>query len=66
MATSKQLDAVLKTNAALEAHMKENTGNILKVGHAAGTTFDQLYNEWIRARWDAGDAWVRSVWVKRP
>lgn len=54
-----------KAYAALRAHMKDNAGQLLGDG-AAGRAFDRLYNVWIRARWDAGDAWVRSVWAVRP
>lgn len=42
-----------------------DAGTILKDG-PIGREFDEAYTEWIRARWDAGDQWVRSVWTARP
>lgn len=54
------------TKALLEAHMKQNRGKLLEVGTAASVEFDRLYLDWIRARWDAADRWVKSVWVARP
>jgi len=33
---------------------------------APGLEFDRLYLAWIQARWDAGDTWVRGVWMIRP
>lgn len=42
-----------------------DAGTILKDG-PAGRAFDEAYTLWIRARWDAADRWVRSVWKERP
>lgn len=53
----------------LEAHMRRYRGELgalLNVGTFASEEFDRLYNLWIRARWDTGDVWVRSIWKVRP
>lgn len=60
------MSAVQKANAALEAHMKRYSGELLTQGTFASEEFDRLYLIWICARWDASDAWVRSVWKTRP
>ena len=52
--------------AALEKHMRVAAGQLLTVGTYASEEFDRLHLAWIRARWDADDAWVRSTWVTRP
>lgn len=52
---------------ALEAHMEKYRGFLLTArGAFPATEFDRLYLEWVRARWDAGDPWVKSVWKVRP
>lgn len=51
---------------ALEDHMDRFSGQILTRGTFASEQFDRLYLEWIRARWDDHDAWVRSIWTVRP
>jgi hypothetical protein len=51
---------------ALELHMKQHSGQLLKAGTQAGDEFERLYLEWIRARWDEGHTWTRSVWKDRP
>lgn len=59
----------MKTDEAkrlLEEHMKWFSGQLLTRGTFANEEFDRLYALWIQARWDAGEAWVRSVWKKRP
>ena len=56
---------VERTRAALEKHMADYRGQILG-GGVAGETFDALYADWIGARWDEKDVWVRSVWRERP
>lgn len=54
-------------HTALRAHMDYHRGRIITAAStAASTGFDRLYNLWIQARWDAGDAWVRSIWIARP
>lgn len=58
------MSTVINALRKLEARMRDNVGQLLGDG-AAGREFDRLYNVWIRARWDAGDAWVRSVWPVR-
>lgn len=57
--------AVDEARAALGRHMALNVGACTGDG-MAGVEFDRLYHMWIRARWDASDAWVRSVWKVRP
>lgn len=58
--------SVERAHVALKAHMKQHAGQLLTQGTFASDEFDRLYHAWIRARWDAGDAWVRSVWTDRP
>jgi hypothetical protein len=41
-------------------------GQILTRGTFASKEFDRLYAVWICARWDAGDPWVRSIWISKP
>lgn len=60
----------MKTSEAasgnLRRHMEHFRGQLLMIGTFASEEFDRLYTVWIRARWDEGDAWVRSVWKERP
>lgn len=51
---------------ALRNHERRFAGQLLTRGTFASEEFDRLYEIWIRARWDAGDPWVRSVWTTRP
>lgn len=51
---------------ALTRHMQSFAGQILTRGTFASDEFDRLYEAWIRARWLAGDIWVRSVWKECP
>jgi hypothetical protein len=60
------VSAVQVANAMLEAHMKRHSGALLTRGTFASEEFERLYAIWIRARWDAGDPWVRGVWSERP
>jgi hypothetical protein len=53
-------------NAALTAHMKRYSGELLTQGTFASEEFDRLYLVWTRARWDEGHTWTRSVWKERP
>ena len=55
-----------ESSLALDEHMKRFSGQLLTQGTFASDEFERLYTRWIRARWDAGDAWVRSVWTVRP
>ena len=50
----------------LKVHMRRHSGQILTRGTFASEEFDRLYAVWIRARWDAGDPWVRSIWISKP
>lgn len=58
--------AVERAHINLRNHMARFPGQALTQSTFAGEEFDRLYEAWIRARWDAGDAWVRSVWKERP
>lgn len=58
--------AVQRAHAELNAHMKRYRGECLTRGTFASDEFDRLYLAWIRARWDAGQAWTRNVWKERP
>ena len=51
---------------ALDEHMRRYRGELMTAGTFASDEFDRLYLVLIRARWDRGDAWVRSVWTARP
>jgi hypothetical protein len=55
-----------QAKAALSGHMKRFSGQLLTARTFASDEFDRLYLAVIRARWDEGDAWVRSVWGARP
>lgn len=55
-----------KACAKLDAHMKAFSGQLLTAGTFASGEFDNLYLAWVRARWDEGDEWTRSVWTVRP
>lgn len=59
------MTAIATARAALDEHQRRFAGHNLGSGWA-GQEFDRLYLEWIRARWDANDAWTRSVWSVRP
>lgn len=51
---------------ALNTHMRRHVGQLLTPDTFASDEFDRLYLLWIRARWDEGHAWTRSVWPVRP
>lgn len=61
-----QVRPVDRAYIALADHMKRHAGSLLTEGAFASEEFDRLYLAWIRARWDDGDAWTRSVWRERP
>lgn len=55
-----------RAKACLEEHMARCAGSLLVPNTFGSEEFDRLYASWIRARWDEGDEWARSVWPTRP
>lgn len=55
-----------QARTALDRHMRAFASQLLIRGTFASEEFDRLYIDWIRARWDEHDLWVRSVWTVRP
>lgn len=39
---------------------------VLWTNHPVARRAHEAYDNWIRARWDAGDPWARSMWQVRP
>lgn len=39
---------------------------VILTNHPLALAWDRAYYDFIRARWDDGDRWVRSVWETRP
>lgn len=39
---------------------------VIWTDHPLSREWSDAYDVWIRARWDRGDPWVRSVWKTRP
>lgn len=57
--------AVQQAKEALDK-ITERARGVLFTDHPLANEWRDAYDTWIRARWDEGDPWVRSVWVERP
>lgn len=58
--------AVIDKRESVYEHLKEYDPAQLVAGGAAGQRLDRVLVEWIRARWNAGDEWTRSIWKVCP
>jgi hypothetical protein len=59
------VNAIEQAKTKLDDVTKRARG-VIWTDHPLAREWSEAYDAWIRARWDAGDRWVRSVWKVRP